>query len=324
MNVTKKLIEGAFRLSPGQSRKCDVFHAAATGDIIFLEENLKENNVDQVDETNSTCLHYAVVKGHLNVVKLLLELRADVNKPGFLGDSSLLLAVRYGQETIANHLMYAGADVNWQNKTFGQTALHIAAGGNELDKKEDISRVVIVESLCSKGCDIDAVDNTGNTALHRAARDGYLDIVVFLISRTKNPGQVNNIGENCLHKAVLSENLATISFITQKFIKEYNVSLDIKDNQGNTPLLLAAKNNSIEIVAHLIRLGATWQIENNDGDNCLTISAKSNYIELTKWLLQKKSLNVLYRTSNGRNIIDMKPQCSIEIQEIINFQLEVI
>jgi ankyrin repeat protein len=49
--------------------------------------------------------------GHTEVVRLLLERGADVNRPDYRGDTALMLASAMGREEIAREVLRAGADV---------------------------------------------------------------------------------------------------------------------------------------------------------------------------------------------------------------------
>lgn len=59
-----------------------------------------------------TLLHRAAEKGHLDVVMLLLELKADVQADGGSGWTPLHLAVSSGQLNVVKVLVEVGADVN--------------------------------------------------------------------------------------------------------------------------------------------------------------------------------------------------------------------
>lgn len=60
--------------------------------------------------------------------------------------------------------------------------------------------------------------------------------------------------------------------------------LDLKDSDGMTPLLHAAKNNHHLMVADLIRLGASVNEKNNLGKSCLHLSAEKGYIRVLEVL----------------------------------------
>ncbi|XP_054901689.1 uncharacterized protein zgc:113279 [Poeciliopsis prolifica] len=63
-------------------------------------------------------------------------------------------------------------------------------------------------------------------------------------------------------------------------------SLDLKDSDGMTALLYAAKHNQHLMVADLIRLGANVNETNNLGKSCLHLSAENGYIRVLEVLKQ--------------------------------------
>ncbi|XP_041851615.1 uncharacterized protein zgc:113279 isoform X2 [Melanotaenia boesemani] len=63
-------------------------------------------------------------------------------------------------------------------------------------------------------------------------------------------------------------------------------SLDLKDADGMTALLYAAKHNHHLMVADLIRLGANVNETNNSGKSCLHLSAENGYVRVLEVLKQ--------------------------------------
>ncbi|XP_067450007.1 NF-kappa-B inhibitor zeta [Thunnus thynnus] len=61
-------------------------------------------------------------------------------------------------------------------------------------------------------------------------------------------------------------------------------SLDLKDSDGMTALLHAAKHNHHSMVADLIHLGANINERNNSGKSCLHLSAEKGYIRVLEVL----------------------------------------
>jgi ankyrin repeat protein len=105
----------------------EMIKAAKTGDLARIEELLLADAalIGATDADGSTPLHYAVWKGHQEVVVKLLE---------------------------------AGADVKAHNRNdhWGTTPLHAAAHAN---------RSAIAQLLIGHGADVEAKDLSGNTPL---------------------------------------------------------------------------------------------------------------------------------------------------------------
>jgi hypothetical protein len=74
-------------------------------------------------------LHYAVMKGEMPLVGLLLQRGADVNSRTKSGTSPLHTAVLYGRREVAEYLLDKGADVNAKSAS-GATPLSLAQAAN--------------------------------------------------------------------------------------------------------------------------------------------------------------------------------------------------
>ena len=77
----------------------------------------------------ASALHYAVMKGALPMVGLLLQRGADVNSRTKSGTTPLHTAVLYGHFEVAEYLLEKGADVNAKSAS-GVTPLNLALAAN--------------------------------------------------------------------------------------------------------------------------------------------------------------------------------------------------
>ncbi|XP_028275550.1 uncharacterized protein LOC114444872 isoform X2 [Parambassis ranga] len=93
-------------------------------------------------------------------------------------------------------------------------------------------------------------------------------------------------GRTALHKVAFVGKRA-LGYAIAKRMAALN-SLDIKDSDGMTALLYAAKHNHHLMVADLIYLGANVNQKNNSGKSCLHLSAENGYVrvlEVLKWAM---------------------------------------
>ncbi|KAJ4790461.1 Integrin-linked protein kinase family [Rhynchospora pubera] len=97
---------------------------ASHGDIEGVEELLKEGiDVNSIDLDGRTALHIASCEGHLEVVKLLLWWRANINARDRWGSTPAADAKYYGNTEIYDLLRSRGAKVP---KTIGKTPMSVA------------------------------------------------------------------------------------------------------------------------------------------------------------------------------------------------------
>lgn len=77
----------------------DIFEAAATGDLKFLEKNVKLFN--EKNERGWTPLHFAARFGHLEVAKFLKEHKVDLTHINNEGKTAGQVAEFWGYDEIA-------------------------------------------------------------------------------------------------------------------------------------------------------------------------------------------------------------------------------
>ncbi len=111
--------------------------------------------------------------------------------------------------------------------------------------------------LVSEGCDVNAVNKYGRTALHEACQnadssDNDLEAVKFLIEHLKSLVNVQDIkGKSILHLACKNGNLKLVEYILMHLRLDPNQ----KDCNNCTPLMLTSLDNH-EIIKLLIEHGA--------------------------------------------------------------------
>ncbi|MDH3580669.1 MAG: ankyrin repeat domain-containing protein [Hyphomicrobiales bacterium] len=119
-------------------------------------------------------LAQAVRGGSLDAVKLLVEARADVDRPGRDGRTPLILAVLGGHDEIVRLLLDRGGKANIRNTKDGTTALMWAA---------NTGRRSLVELLLKHGADAKIAAKDGWTAGEAARVAGHEEIARLLERR---------------------------------------------------------------------------------------------------------------------------------------------
>lgn len=110
--------------------------ACKFGDLRAVQRYLTETerggrNLEAKDQRGITCLGYAVGANRMPITMLLVEVKADVNCVDKSKNSSLHYAAAYGRQEILEYLLSQGADLNKQNDS-GQTPLSIAIKNEQL------------------------------------------------------------------------------------------------------------------------------------------------------------------------------------------------
>lgn len=194
--------------TPAENKSLEdqLFEAVEEGKESEIKKLFLSNvDVNAEDRNYRTSLHRAVLNGHLEVAKLLIEYGADVNADHALktplccairgkhteivrllvenganvnasctninGTSSLTLAIRSGIPEILRILVKAGANIN-KEVGHGGWPLHMAVSSGNIE---------FVDILLKEGGDINPLHHN-KTPLNLAAKRGREDICKLLLS----------------------------------------------------------------------------------------------------------------------------------------------
>ena len=151
-------------------------------------------------------LHYAAYHGKLAVVRHVVESGVSVNSRTRDGWTAVYLACVFGRTDVVRYLWEQGADVTIPSYSGGNTPLHVAANGNNVDTARCLVRTC--------GVDVDVCANSGSTPLHSAARYGQLDTVQCLIEELNADIDVkDSMGRSPLAYAVSEGEVGTVRYL---------------------------------------------------------------------------------------------------------------
>ncbi len=190
----------------------DFWSAIESNNIEGVKQALANGaDVNEQNENGDTALMKASDMGHFEIVKLLLENNALVNKENKINDLTALMKAAYqGHLEVVELLLAEGAEVHQQSK-FGHTALMSAAAN-------DRSKVVELLLANGNGVDINQQDRIGYTALMVAAWNGNPEVVKLLLATKKvDINQQDKWGETALMEAAAGEKNSIDLIGKQKF-----------------------------------------------------------------------------------------------------------
>jgi ankyrin repeat protein len=248
-------------------------------DVVQMLVDIAHIAVNSRDKKDCTPLHYAMHDGdqesHDDVslcAERLLERGADVEAQNNRGSTPLHLAASKTSEKSVRLLIKNGAMINLQNNK-SQTALHKASRHGHLD---------IVRLLLDHKADIDLQDNHGSTPLHLAIYHMSREAVQLFLDRGADVTLQNGKGQAALHRALQRGHPDIIQLI----LSGENVDADALDNDGSTPLHLAASEAEVLSGARLLLMhGANINLRNKKGQTPLHLASQRGHIDCMELLL---------------------------------------
>ena len=152
----------------------ELTEAAASGDLETIEELLAKGvDVNLSDSSANTALIWASERGHLQVVKRLLEIEiVDIDARGYLGASALNRAARRGNLDILQCLVKAGAKLDVPNDKL-QYPLHFAAFKQHPD---------IVKLLLDSGANPRVLDRKGRTPAEDTSSESIRNLILSVMA----------------------------------------------------------------------------------------------------------------------------------------------
>ncbi|MCS5711375.1 ankyrin repeat domain-containing protein [Candidatus Berkiella aquae] len=221
------------------------------------------------------------------------------------------------------YLMREGINMQMQDEE-GYTPLHWAARRGYRE---------IIQQLILSGANINAQDIHGKTALHhlvspirelfRSPGDLFISFPIGEISHDQRILQL--LLENGANCELRDENGDTPLHLAtkQNFAKivrpllAYMTNIDIKDHLGRTPLHWAASRGYMNIVTLLLDKKPDLDIQDNEGNTPLHLAAKHNRYEVVQQLLAKGAKIDIFNNNNESPLVFAYPNCFHTLRTIL-------
>ena len=282
LSYSKELAEKFLHQDVGTEVSWIQLHAAcfqeSTKDVQFLLDAYTDVNHDS--SAGYTPIHIAVTKGNIEIVTLLLDQDVNVHSVTIDGKTPLHIAVDKADETIIQKLLTQKANPSLKD-VFGNTSLHFAVRLKQ-ERKPLLAKTSAsyaspslapyhacsaqtIQAIIKHGADLNAVNNKGQTALWFACEDGQEGFVKVLLDAGADPNITDNGKDSSLHSAVNGY----CSLDTVKEIIDHGAPVDVVNDIGETPLLLACSTAQEATVKLLLEEKANPNIANVDGDTSL-------------------------------------------------------
>jgi ankyrin repeat protein len=284
-----------------------IFVLLATG--IFMSANAQSDlsleelrvalasgmGVDSPKADGTTLLMEAIYYRESDKARLLIESGADVNASNRYGMTPMFLAARAGLSDIGILLLSAGVNPNATNAE-GETLLMAAAksGSASLVRAlltDDLDRMMV-------GVDPNLTESwRGQTALMWAAAEGHAEVIQALVDGGANINKLSayqkfiepdedKMQGGFVYPIIPKGRLSALHFAARNGQKDavqalirLGADLDIVDEEGSTPAMLAILNGHYEVAAMLINAGTDFNIQDKFGRNLLFIATDMHTLD---------------------------------------------
>ena len=194
-------------------------------------------------DRNATPLILASARGHLEVVRILLECGVDPEIRDRDGYNSLDEASEAGHVEVAQILLEHGADAKAQDNAYW-TPLHTAS-------TEAIARV-----LLEHGGDANAQTKDKRTPLHHSSEVGSVEVTQVLLEHGADANAQCNDYWTPLHEAGIE--------VVALVLLKHGANPKAQDKYNRTPLHVSSRRGRMEVARVLLEYGADPNAQTKD------------------------------------------------------------
>ncbi|MCL2521638.1 MAG: ankyrin repeat domain-containing protein [Erysipelotrichales bacterium] len=229
-----------------------------------MKKYLKHGSPDVTDNTGKTLLHYAVIYDNFEIALLLVNAKIAIDKTDLNGNSALHFAAQLGKINFLKLLLKFKAN-NYLLNNKGEIPLFLAV------LKGNIEAVAL---FFEEETDYRRSNHDQENILFYAVRSGSVSMLTYLLQKTDlNVNTVNFRKDSLLHIAVKANSLTVTAYLIGQNVRPFKVN-----NQLETPLFSAVRNENLEMCQLLIDNGALLENVNKDNKVVMNIYDEENPI----------------------------------------------
>ncbi|XP_046355410.2 ankyrin-1-like [Haliotis rufescens] len=228
-------------------------------------------------------LHSAAKAGHANVVHYLLDLGQDVNQLDNFANTPLSQAVvKANNIDITRLLLNAGANPNIPQPPYYSIIISAAQK----------SSVELVTALLQNGASVNSVDILGYAPISYVStrRDSPEEFIKILVESGAKVDHRHGDGSTSLHRAVADDNLPAVTSLIQ-----HQADISSRNRIGKQPMHFAVSEESARI---LLDSGAELDVQDEIGYTPLMSACRHKNTVVGRFLI-RQGANINMTTVNG-------------------------
>jgi|GEM_PF-2445749 len=231
--------------------------------------------------------------GEVELVKFLCGKIENLNK--VINDIFLLhTACKVNSYELVQWLIENGADINLKSKSESrypyQSPLEIACHHNNTD---------IITLLITSHANLHEPFTKGSSILEVAFQNKNLEVIQCLVEYGGEDGEDSEDSGVGLDAMITSSSsrcqlylkkreTATIEWLdfkTMDYLLHHGMSIDQRNSEGYTALMIASIHNQLDVVNYLMAHGANAYLMDNRGMNSVALACENNNFEIVKYFM---------------------------------------
>ncbi len=149
--------------------------------------------------------------------------------------------------------------------------------------------------------------------MHVATYINHLNIIKILVTNGANVNHQDKFNQSIISTCIFSQSNSSqsVQLDILKYLAKHGAYLDTIENNNQTPLIQAAKENFTHLAELLVSLNADIDSIDNQGYTALTYAIKNKNTELVEFLLRKNAATHIL-DMHGRSILSIACFCNVE------------
>uniref|UniRef100_A0A8C1AAF3 Tetratricopeptide repeat, ankyrin repeat and coiled-coil containing 2b n=1 Tax=Cyprinus carpio carpio TaxID=630221 RepID=A0A8C1AAF3_CYPCA len=281
--------------SASESGLTPLGYASAAGHLAIVTALCKRRaKLDHLDKLGQCALVHAALRGHLEVMKFLIQSDWEATPPESQPSSpdksvavqqAFTAAASMGYTEVVSYLLDLPegdeedtqcAQINSYDTLWGETALSAAAGRGKLE---------VCQMLLEQGSSVAQPNRRGVLPLFSSVRQGHWQTVDLLVSHGADVNLADKHGRTALMMAASEGHLDTLELLMAQ-----GASVDLMDKEGLTALSWGSLKGHLSVVRCLVERGAATDHADKNGRTPLDLAAFHGDSDVVQFLADHGAL----------------------------------